>query len=71
MYSKYWRSTASLMPDDRDVGYILIDPPVGPYSPVSDIKACIVELERMPKRPEVIQAIRETELWISKLDSGK
>lgn len=54
------------MADDRDVAYILIDPPVGPYSPVDDIKSWIGELKRMPERPEVDEAIREAELWITR-----
>jgi hypothetical protein len=58
-----------IMPDDRQPEFVLIDPPVGPYSPVSDIKAWIAELECMSKRPEVIEAIREAELWINTQDS--
>lgn len=56
------------MSDDQNLGYILIDPPVGPYSPVEDIKAWIAELKRMPERPEVIDAIRQAESWISAPD---
>ncbi len=54
------------MSDDPDVGYILIDPPVGPYSPADEIKFWIVDLKGMPQTPEVVEAIREAESWITR-----
>lgn len=38
-------------------GYILIDPPVGYFSPKAEIEAWIAKLEDMPANPEVIQAL--------------
>ena len=45
--------------DDDDIGYILIDSPVGAYSPEEDIIAWIDELKTYPDRPEVGNSIEE------------
>jgi hypothetical protein len=50
--------------NEEEVGYILIDPPVGPYSSDKAIKEWITELEMYPDRPEVQEAIREAREWL-------
>lgn len=45
------------MNDDKDIGYILIDPPVTPFSAEKDILAWIEELKEYPIRPEVKEAL--------------
>jgi len=42
-----------------DIAYILIDPPVTPYSSEEDILAWIEELKAMPDLPEVRFSIAE------------
>jgi|GEM_PF-3403504 len=44
--------------------YFLIDSPVGPFSPVNEIEAWIVELKDMQKNQQVDDAIAEAEDWI-------
>jgi len=55
------------MPDSDDVAYILIDPPVGPYSPRAEIIAWIKELEAMPSLPEVKEALHEARKWLKRV----
>lgn len=43
---------------------LIIDPPVGPYSPVDDIEEWLDELNAMGNEDEVQEAIAEAEAWI-------
>lgn len=51
--------------NEEEVAYILIDPPVGPYSTEEAIKKWIRELETYPDRPEVRRAIQEAKEWLN------
>lgn len=42
-------------------GYILIDPPVGPFSSKAEIHAWLDKLNDMPANPEVLAAIAQAE----------
>ena len=42
-------------------GLTIIDPPVGPYSPVEEIKAWIEELKAIESSYEVARAIKEAD----------
>lgn len=53
------------MKHDVNIGYILIDPPVGPFSSEEEILVWIEELKTLPNRPEVKQAIEEAYSYIS------
>lgn len=52
------------MTRDEDIEYILIDPPVTPYSPKEDILAWIEKLKTLPTLPEVKEAIAEANKYI-------
>jgi hypothetical protein len=52
------------MSDDKNIGYILIDPPVTPFSPEEDILAWIDHLKTLPDLPEVRDAISQAEDYI-------
>ena len=44
--------------------FILIDPPVGPYSGKDAIESWIQELQEMPDSPEVKAAIEQAAEWL-------
>lgn len=44
--------------------YILIDPPVTPYSNISDIEAWITDLEQKEKTPEVERALSKAKSYL-------
>lgn len=50
--------------NSEDVAYILIDPPVTPFSSEKDILAWIEELKTYPDRPEVREAILQAKEYI-------
>lgn len=50
--------------NEDEAGYMLIDPPVGPYSSEKAIKEWIRELETYPDRPEAQEAILEAKEWL-------
>lgn len=52
------------MSDDENIGYILIDPPVTPFSPEKDILAWIEKLKTLPDRPEVREAISQAQEYL-------
>ncbi len=52
------------MSDDKNIGYILIDPPVTPHSSEKDILAWIKKLKTFPDRPEVKEAISQAQEYI-------
>jgi len=45
--------------ENDDIGHILIDSPVGPYSPIDEIRDWIEELNNMPDTLEVRKALEE------------
>lgn len=51
--------------DDFKDGYILIDPPVWPWSPPDEICAWIKELESMPQIPAVPEALADARSWLA------
>ena len=53
------------MSSDKNIGYILIDPPVTPFSPEKDILAWIEELKTLPDRPEVREAISQAQEYLN------
>jgi len=44
----------------------IIDPPVGPYSDIEDIKDWIKKLEAMPKSIERDEALDEAKDWLNR-----
>ena len=44
--------------------YVLIDPPVGPYSDPDEIMRWIGELESMPQVPGVGEALEQARNWL-------
>jgi len=52
-------------PDDASE-YVLIDPPVVPFSSEEDILAWINELKALPDRPEVRSSIEEAKNWFKR-----
>lgn len=48
----------------EDVGFILIDPPITPYSSEKDILAWIVHLKTLPDLSEVKNAISQAKDYI-------
>lgn len=45
-------------------GFTIIDPPVGPYSPVPEIEQWIRELEAMPPSEIRDDCLREARQWL-------
>ncbi len=45
--------------------FILIDPPVGPYSSIKDLESWLAELRGMRESPEVRDAIDQAESWLA------
>lgn len=46
------------------MSYILIDPPVTPFSPPTEIRAWLDTLRGMEQTPEVVEEIRRAEEWL-------
>jgi hypothetical protein len=55
------------MSESGEVGLILIDPPVGPFSPKEDILDWIEELKDMPQVSYVPESIAEAQEWLKRL----
>lgn len=45
--------------------FMVIDPPVGPYSPIEEIEAWIRELEAMPPSKPRDDCLREAREWLA------
>jgi len=54
---------------DDDIGYILIDSPVGPYSSEEEIISWIEKLKTYPDRPEVRDSIEEAKDMLNRIRS--
>ena len=53
----------------RDDTYT-IDPPVGPYSPLSEMLAWRAELKQMPDSPAKDDAMAEIDRWIERAEAA-
>ena len=51
-------------------GYVLIDPPVGPYHPVGEIRAWIKQLQGMERNEQVSDALEEARHWLKRAREG-
>jgi len=52
------------MTRDEDIAYILIDPPVTPYSSKEDIFAWLEKLKTLPDLPEVRDAVSQAQEYL-------
>ena len=52
------------MSKDKDIAYILINPPVTPFASEEDILAWIEELKTLPNLPEVRLSISEAKNYL-------
>ena len=57
--------------DASDIGCILIDPPVGPYSTERELEDWISELVLLPDLPEVIDAREQAASWLDTCRKSK
>jgi hypothetical protein len=51
------------------MSFILIDPPVSAYSSLREIEAWLRALRKLPRNPEVVDAIKQAEAWLKSKES--